>query len=225
MAWRCGSRAWVKAGGRVSEVGSYRPPRCFHIHHLWPWVVTLQGPRCHCGCPQGCGLPVFGRLPSALGLIPIGFVGASTPGTSLVGWETRHSHVSETPFCGVVFPRQIGGGRAPLGATILSCVTVRAWRPPPLPDKGFGPRARSVLPQCLQLLTLGPHSASFRICVFQGSAVRLGGASLQVPSLPPHPTFAVEAAHLPGLVQEAPHKRIPTCKRLHPCVGGHMASC
>lgn len=161
-----------------------------------------------------------------LSLVPRGFTGVSArpPQGYLVDWESCHSCISETPFCGVLFPRQIGQGPH-LGQPILPCPTVRAWRLPPRPDKGFGPRARSVLPVSAALGS-GPYSASFRICVFQGSAVRLGGASLQVPSLPPHPSFPVEAAHLTGLAQEAPHRRMPTYKRLRPfVVTWPVASC
>lgn len=73
----------------------------------------------------------------------------------LVGWESYHPPIPEIPSCGVLFPRQIGQGPH-LGQPILPCLTVRAWRPPPLLDKGFGSRARSVSSPLSAALGFGP---------------------------------------------------------------------
>lgn len=117
----------------------------------------MQGPRCHCGCPQGCGLPVLGCLPSGRSLVPRGFIGASAgPPQGPALWVRRPvTHVFLKPrSVGCCFPGRLVGG--PTGGNHCFLCHCESRRPPPSsPDKGFGPRARSGLPQCLQLLALG----------------------------------------------------------------------
>lgn len=64
---------------------------------------------------------------------------------------------------GCCFPGRLVRGPA-WGQPILPCLTVRAWRPPPLPDKGFGFRARSVSSPLSAALGSGPF-----LCLPSGS--------------------------------------------------------
>lgn len=80
-----------------------------------------------------------------------------------MGWESYHPPIPKIPFCGMLFPGQIGQGPA-WGPPILPCLTVRAWRPPPLPDKGFGFRAGSVSSPLSAALGSGPF-----LCLPSGS--------------------------------------------------------
>lgn len=109
----------------------------------------------------------------------------------------------------MLFPGQIGQGPR-LGATYSSLPHCESLEVSTIARQGLWLQGRVCLFPIVCSSWLWALMPPFRICVFQGSAVRLGGASPQGPSLPPHPSYPGEAAHLPGLAQEAPRRRMPT---------------
>lgn len=80
-----------------------------------------------------------------------------------MGWESYLPPTLKSILWDVVSPGRLVRGPA-WGPPILPCLTVRVWRLQPLPDKGFGFRARSVLFPLSAALGSGPF-----LCLPSGS--------------------------------------------------------
>lgn len=88
-----------------------------------------------------------------------------------MGWESYHPPIPKIPFCGMLFPRQIGQGPH-LGATYSSLPHCESLEASTIARQGLWLQGQvclfpTVCSSWLWALLMPP----FRICVFQGSAV------------------------------------------------------